>query len=145
VQPPECAQFGLLSGPHGPNSLLVYGGSPIRTFVTVLSNQRSSSLSDTLKGLLVVDKTGLPDTNCLTEIPPAGTPCAPLFHILVEYATDESYLTFLETRVGITVDRTVPKAPNIFDALEKLGLHLAKSKVSREFIVIDKIERPSPN
>jgi len=34
---------------------------------------------------------------------------------------------------------------NIFAALEKLGLHLEKSKAPREFIVIEHIERPSEN
>jgi uncharacterized protein (TIGR03435 family) len=42
-------------------------------------------------------------------------------------------------------DQGIPKAPNIFDALEKLGLRLEKSKAPREFIVIEHIERPWPN
>src|SRR6185369_9836764 len=50
-------------------------------------------LSDTLNGLLVVDKTGLPDTNCLIAIPSAGTPCAPLFNYFLEYVIDESFFT----------------------------------------------------
>ena len=40
---------------------------------------------------------------------------------------------------------SVPRAPNVFDALEKLGLHLEKSKAPREFIFIEHIERPSEN
>ena len=38
-----------------------------------------------------------------------------------------------------------PLGPTIFDALAKLGLILERGKGSREFIVIDHIERPSPN
>jgi uncharacterized protein (TIGR03435 family) len=38
-----------------------------------------------------------------------------------------------------------PLGPTIFETLGKLGLTLERSKGSREFIVIDHIERPSPN
>jgi hypothetical protein len=86
-------------------------------------------------------KCGLPDTNCLAAIPSAGTPCAPLFNYFLEYAIDESYFT----RRGGTPDSSAPKAPNIFKALEKLGLQLEKTKAPREFIVIEHIERLSPN
>jgi uncharacterized protein (TIGR03435 family) len=144
---------------HGPNAVITNGGSPISSLVDALRRLSSSSLapglppsslSDTLNGLLVVDKTGLPDTNCLIEIPPAGIPCAPLFNIVLEFAIDESFFTSLENMAGIIpaqmgADLSLPKAPNVFNALEKLGLHLEKSKASREFIVIDRIERPSPN
>ena len=143
---------------YGPNQLITNGGSPISSLVDALRKVTSplppslppNFLSDTLNGLLVVDKTGLPDTNCLIEIPPAGTPCAPLFNIVVEFAIDESFVTRMEQRSGITpaqmgLDMSLPKAPTIFKALEKLGLQLEKSKASREFIVIEHIERPSPN
>jgi hypothetical protein len=154
VQPPEC--FGTPIPFHGPNSVIANGGIPISTLVTMLRNVssplggRGGALSDTLNSLLVVDKTNLPVTNCLTEIPPAGTSCAPLFNILMEYAIDESFFTMLEKNGGITpadmgADLSLPKAPNIFNALEKLGLHLEKSKAPREFIVIEHIDRPSPN
>ena len=152
VQPPEC--FGTPIPFHGPNSVIANGGIPISTLVTILRNASSplgpgGRLSDTLNGLLV-DKTNLPVTNCLTEIPPAGTSCAPLFNILMEYAIDDSFFTKLEKNGGITpadmgADLSLPKAPNVFNALEKLGLHLEKTKAPREFIVIDHIERPSPN
>jgi hypothetical protein len=161
VQPPECAVESRLPSIrplNGPNYVITQGGSPISSLVGGLRgaafpkppSMPSNPLSDTLNGLLVVDKTGLPDTNCLIEIPPAGTPCAPLFNIFVEFAIDESFFTSLEKIGGVTpaqmgVDLSLPKAPNVFNALEKLGLHLEKSKASREFIVIEHIERPSPN
>jgi hypothetical protein len=157
VQPPVCA-LGSGGRPNGPNLVIANGGSPISSIVDALRKFTSplspslppNYLSDTLNGHLVVDKTGLPDTNCLIEIPPAGTPCAPLFNIVVEFAIDESYYTTLENKSGITpaqmgVDLSLPKAPNVFNALERLGLHLEKSKASREFIVIEHIERPSAN
>jgi uncharacterized protein (TIGR03435 family) len=40
---------------------------------------------------------------------------------------------------------TIPKAPSIFAAVEQLGLKLEPIRVPREFIVIDSVERPSPN
>ena len=40
---------------------------------------------------------------------------------------------------------TIPKAPSIFAAVEQLGLKLEPIRVPREFIVIDHVERPSPN
>ena len=41
---------------------------------------------------------------------------------------------------------TTTKAPSILTALEQqLGLKLEPIRVPREFIVIDHIERPSPN
>jgi uncharacterized protein (TIGR03435 family) len=158
VQPPECFNSGFSF--YGPNFVIAQGGSPISAIVESLRSNAtqlapplpSMPLSNTLDGLLVVDRTGLPDTNCLIEAPPAGTPCAPLFHIVVEHAIDDSYYTTLEQRSGGSVtaaqmgaDLSLPRAPSIFNALEKLGLLLKKDKASREFIVIEHIERPSPN
>jgi hypothetical protein len=143
-KPPVC---GFQIYVNGPNTVVNSGASPISSLVVSLSRDsgfRSESLDylrDTLNGLLVVDKTGLPDTNCLAAIPSAGTPCAPLFNYFLEYAIDESWFTSSEKeKIG-----SLPKAPNIFKALEKLGLQLEKIKVRREFIVIEHIERPSEN
>jgi uncharacterized protein (TIGR03435 family) len=59
----------------------------------------------------------------------------------LEYAIDESWFTSSQKeKIG-----SLPKAPNIFKALEKLGLQLEKTKARREFIVIEHIERPSEN
>jgi uncharacterized protein (TIGR03435 family) len=144
-QPPSC---GNSFDWNGPNMVLNFGGSGISSLARQLSGARS--LPDTLSGLLVLDKTGLPNADCFLASPPAGTRCAPLFNFVLEYAADESYFTVLERDGALTPRdladlKSVPKAPNIFDALEKLGLHLEKSKASREYIVIEHIERPSPN
>jgi uncharacterized protein (TIGR03435 family) len=143
-KPPLC---GFSNYGSGPNRVLSSGASSISELVDSLKeNATRSYLSDTLNGLLVVDKTGLPDTNCLIAIPSAGTFCAPLFNFVVEYAADESFFTRTgATPQGRGMDFSLPKAPTIFNALEKLGLHLEKSKAPREFIVIEHIERLSPN
>jgi uncharacterized protein (TIGR03435 family) len=147
LQAPPC---GTDIRPNGPNEVIAFGSRSLGQLVEILSSR--DSLQDTLNGLVVVDKTGLPDTDCLIgtgtaafpkpAVPSAGTLCAPVFNLVLEYAMDESFLT----RRGLTPDQlNLPKAPNIFKALEKLGLQLEKSKAPREFIVIEHIDRPSPN
>jgi uncharacterized protein (TIGR03435 family) len=150
-QPPMC---DFAASFPGPNTLINSGASPLSLLVVSLGVASGSlrptqetlgrSLSDTLNGLLILDKTGLPDTNCLNAIPSAGTPCAPLFNYFLEYATDESDLR-RGGRTPTDAELLRPRAPNVFDALEKLGLHLEKSKAPREFIFIEHIERLSPN
>jgi uncharacterized protein (TIGR03435 family) len=83
-------------------------------------------LSSTLGNLRVIDKTGIPETTT--------------FDLTLEYGADPEYSAFS----GL-VPNTDPGGPTVFEALEKLGLTLERSKGSREFIVIDHIERPSPN
>jgi uncharacterized protein (TIGR03435 family) len=144
AQPPPCG-VGDINW-SGPNDVIAVGAMPLGVFANMLREEAHSALYDTLNGLFVIDKTGLPETNCLTAIPSAGTPCAPLFSFVMEYARDESFFT----RTGLTperlgLDMSLPKAPSIFAAVEKLGLHLEKIKASREFIVIEHIERPTPN
>ena len=149
-QQPMCGFFAIT----GPNIVINSGASPLSLLVDSLGvasgfrrptrETQAPSLSDTLNGLLILDKTGLPDTNCLTAIPSAGTPCAPLFNYFLVYVKDESDLR-RNGRTPTDAELSVPKAPNVFDALEKLGLHLEKSKAPREYIVIEHIERPTPN
>jgi uncharacterized protein (TIGR03435 family) len=60
----------------------------------------------------------------------------------MEYGADPNHFT----SIGIQQSEAVgPLGPSIFDALEKLGLTLERTKGPREFIVIDRIERPSEN
>jgi len=144
AQLPPCG-VGDISD-SGPNVVVAFGTAPLGRVTEMLREAAHTSLYDTLNGLFVIDKTGLPDTNCLTAIPSAGTLCAPLFSFVMEYARDESFFT----RTGLTpermgLDMSLPKAPSVFAALEKLGLHLEKIKASGEFIVIEHIERPTPN
>src|SRR5262249_37666590 len=81
-------------------------------------------LSATLEQRRVIDKTGIPLTT--------------LFDFNLQFGSDPQHYAPL----GLP-------APDpqltIFQALEKLGLTLERTKASREFIVIDRIERPSEN
>ena len=146
-KPPVC---GFQSYVNGPNNVITSGASPIGLLVDSLEGDSGSRntglpfLSDTLNGLLVVDKTALPDTNCLIAIPSAGSRCAPLFNYFLEYAIDESFFT-RNGRTPTGAEVSLPKAPTVFAALEQLGLHLEKNKAPREFIVIEHVERLSPN
>ena len=77
----------------------------------------------------MVDKTGIPDTQG--------------FDYVFEFPYDPEY-PLQHPGEGIPMVRGAAGA-SIFKALEPLGLTLERGKGSREFIVIDNIERPSPN
>ena len=101
-------------------------GSPLRT------------LSTSLDGRIVVNKTGIPDTET--------------FEIALEYGADpEAWVEMQQLGFvpgALTLNPLTfkdPIGPTIFEALGKLGLTLERGNGSREFIVIDHIERPSPN
>ena len=74
-------------------------------------------------------------------------------HFIFEYGPDEStprklrrcqeLLQRFPERAPNCADR--PTAPPIHTALAQLGLKVEPIKAPREFIVIDRVERPSPN
>ena len=120
--PREC---GMNSSTSGPNVIHAAGEAPISQLA-----QRLSGMARWTEGLdvrLVIDKTGLPDTDRFT--------------FFLEYAgIRDEYSGPMQPG-----DENIPKGTSIFDALERLGLHLEQVKDSREFVVIDHIERPSDN
>ena len=68
------------------------------------------------------------------------------FNVVLEFVLDENTPgpRFLTPAPAQPSD--VPLAATIFTALEEqLGLKLEPAKAPREFIVIDRVERPSPN
>ena len=96
------------------------GGVPITILVQMLSQ---------LTGRRVVDKTGL----------------AGLYDLTLRYAP-ESALGAGGVPPGAAPSATDPNAPNLFTALqEQLGLKLDSQRGPVEVIVIDRIERPTPN
>ena len=95
----------------------------------VTIDQFSKSWLNGLEGKQVVDRTGLTGK----------------FHISLEFAMDdETRRRYAEAR-GLPLSE-VPTTPSIFAALqEQLGLKLESTKGPVEFLVIDRIEHPSPN
>jgi uncharacterized protein (TIGR03435 family) len=121
-QKPSCA---LWSERNGPNIVLVGGNIPIEgMFIRTLASR--------LGGVRVLDKTGVTDR----------------FNFVFEFAVDENApgprLRGLPPET--TEPSDIPLAATIFRALEEqLGLKLEPAKAGREFIVIDHVERLSPN
>ena len=127
--PPPCGETGHLTGPN-----LMYVGGRVRlaSIANALSGKAGIAAVlpalNGLNGLLVLDKTNLPE--------------AQLFNYVLEFEADPKAAEVL----GAQLDEPgVARAPSVFEALEKLGLKLESIKDTREYVVIDHIDRPSPN
>jgi uncharacterized protein (TIGR03435 family) len=121
-----AAPCGFAGAANGPNLLFVGAGAGM------------PSLSGFL-GVPVIDKTGIPNTvrfNYALEFLPDDSTPGPL-----------GRLSQREPRPPIAGEpSTVTPAPSLFTALEQqLGLKLEPAQAPREFIVIDHVERPTPN
>jgi uncharacterized protein (TIGR03435 family) len=120
---PSCA---VLEGPNGPNWVMLAGEA---TFDGMggLTQFLRARLGN---GIGVTDKTGISDR----------------FNWDLEYLVDANAGPGSTSGIIPVADANVPRAPTIFDALEQqLGLRLEATKVPREYLVIDSIERPGPN
>jgi uncharacterized protein (TIGR03435 family) len=119
----------------GPNVVNIGGAVPFGSlvnFLTLASVSPFSWIAEETNGLLIVNKTGIPDTDT--------------FNYFVEYAADEEAHARTVPPEFLNRNTDVRRAPNVFEALEKqLGLKLERAQGSREYITIDHIERPSPN
>jgi uncharacterized protein (TIGR03435 family) len=123
-QKPSC---GLWTFRDGPNMIFVGGDIPLEALM--------DSLAFRLGGVRMVNRTNVNDR----------------FNFILEFVLDENTPGPLQARrinmppqPGESND--VPPAATIFSAIEEqLGLKLERAQVGREFIVIDRIERPSPN
>src|SRR5262245_99759 len=128
---PFC-RFSMAAAP--PNVKITIDSGTMSRLASMLSDAADyplRNLSTTLEGGLVVNQTGIPDTE--------------VFDVEFEFAADPSAWTEMQQLGLLPAELTDPLGPTIFDALGRLGLTLERSKASREFIVIDHIERPSPN
>jgi uncharacterized protein (TIGR03435 family) len=116
---PSCNTF--MGDRNGPNMVYVAGGNPLGVL---------SLLGGSLNAQ-VLDKTGITDK----------------FTFILEFSIDENTpgdARFLDP--SNTAPSDIPRAATIFTALqEQLGLKLEPAKAPREFIVIDQVERLSPN
>jgi len=128
---PVTGRCGGASALNGPNLLMVGAGSSVE----LLAGTVAQGLE-----VPVIDQTGIPGTA--------------LFNFVLEFALDDSLprefrdqLASLGNELQIASDpSTVPRAPGLVTALEEqLGLRLERIRAPREFIVIDRVERPGPN
>jgi uncharacterized protein (TIGR03435 family) len=129
--PPCGAHFDNI----GSNVVDIGGAAPLSSLVnllTIVSGPPFGWITNETNGLLIINKTGIPDTDT--------------FNYFLEYAADEEALAQTMPPEFLKLNTDVPRGPDIFEALEKqLGLKLVRDKGSREYIAIDHIERPSPN
>ena len=117
---PACGSWGGRAA--GPNVTFVAGDVPIEALAQHLGFQ--------LGGVRVLDKTGVTDR----------------FNFFVEFARDENTPGLRGIGQPPPPPPDGPRGPNVFSALEEqLGLRLERASTPREFIVIDQVERPSPN
>jgi bla regulator protein blaR1 len=116
---PTC---GLSGQRNGPNTVLVGGGIKLESL--------SRLLGANLGAVQVLDKTGITDK----------------FNFVLEFAIDENAPGDPNVAPYNPEPSDIPRAATIFTALEEqLGLRLEPAKTPREFIVIDRAERLSPN
>ena len=99
-----------------------------------LGGQSLSSFAGTLSSVLdryVIDSTGV-----------AGQ-----FNIHLEFGLDESIRRGVFGGAGVGVPPAgIEKGPSIFTALEEqLGLKLERTKGPRDYLVIDRVQKPEPN
>ena len=117
---PSCAE---LQGPNGPNWVMLVGEATFGALTQFLRARLGN-------GIGVIDKTGITDK----------------FNWDLEYLVDTNFGPGSTIGIIPVADANVPRAPTLFDALEQqLGLRLEPTKVPREYLVIDSIERPGPN
>jgi uncharacterized protein (TIGR03435 family) len=117
---PTC---GMSAQRNGPNQVVVAGGMTLEAL--------AGNLASPLGGVVVMDKTGNTDK----------------FNFVLEFVLDENTPgpRFLTPRPA-PEPSDIPRAATIFAALEEqLGLRLERTSRPREFIVIDAVERPTPN
>ena len=115
---PLCGSVNTRS--NGPNSVWTFGGFEI----SALAGRLSATLDRH-----VIDRTGLTGE----------------FLMRLEFHPDEN-TPRIAWPAERDADTSVPQAATIFTALEQqLGLKLEKTKAPRGFLVVDHVERPSPN
>ena len=115
---PTC---GLSIQRNGPNVVLVGGAVQLAGL--------GRSLGGNLGQARVYDKTGNTDR----------------FNVVLEFALDENVRPLILPQQE-TDSSNVARGQTIFTAVEdQLGLKLEPSRAPRDYIAIDRVERPSPN
>ena len=121
---PSC---GLLGERNGPNMVLIGGAGQLAGLARLLGAR--------LGGIRVFDRTGLTDR----------------FNFVLEFVIDDNAPGLpIESRPDLPPlpgsENDAAPAATIFTALEdQLGLKLERAQAGREFLVVDRIERPTSN
>jgi uncharacterized protein (TIGR03435 family) len=100
--------------------MLDFGGFGLDEVARVLSSRLDRP---------VIDKTGVDGT----------------FNVHLEFARDETAPGFNANAGSPGTAPSEPSGPSIFAALEQLGLKLESTRGPRQFLVIDRVEKPTPN
>jgi len=132
----EAAYFGIKPSCGG-----AYGETNGPNFHIEFASSTPGAIAGTIGGSMgvrVIDRTNITDR----------------FTFMWDFGIDEQTPRALEDlkqgktwtpKPGWDSPMTIPKAPSILAAVEQLGLKLEPIRVPREFIVVDRVERPSPN
>lgn len=117
---PRCGSLTFLDGSFQGSRRWIIGGNTMEQFARTLSNSMDR---------FVIDKTGVTDR----------------FNIRIEFAPDEHTIGSVARRPEAETPPS-PQGPTMFKALEEqLGLKLEPTKDQRGFLVIDQIQRPTPD
>jgi uncharacterized protein (TIGR03435 family) len=118
---PNCGTFTMVGGSIPGSRRWVIGGQTMKLFSGILSGAVDRQ---------VIDRTGIEDE----------------YTVRLEFMPDEHTRGRAATALPGTELPPPGTGPNIFAALEsQLGLRLEPTKAPREFIVVDRIERPAPD
>jgi bla regulator protein blaR1 len=142
TEPADCREYDPSQPPSGPpqpgdvpscgNMHMNWnGGNRTLTLTgTTLQSFTDGVLSGLVMDRFVINRTGLEER----------------FNIPLEFAPDDSTPGGM---AGLAWSRregaTPATGPSIFKALEQLGLKLESTKAMAEYLVIDRVERPTPN
>jgi len=114
---PRCSSINM--DRNGPNTVWTYGGMPVSALASMLSSTLDRH---------VIDRTGLTDK----------------FVIRLEFSSDENTPRLVQRDIDYPPNPG-PRGPGILTALDQLGLKIEAVKAPRGYLVIDHVERPTPD
>jgi uncharacterized protein (TIGR03435 family) len=114
---PRCSSINM--DRNGPNTVWTYGGMPVSALASMLSSTLDRH---------VIDRTGLTEK----------------FVIRLEFSSDENTPRLVQRDIDYPPNPG-PRGPGILTALDQLGLKIEAVKAPRGYLVIDHVERPTPD
>ena len=114
---PRCSSIHM--DRNGPNTVWTYGGMQVSALASMLSSTLDRH---------VIDRTGLTDK----------------FIIRLEFSSDENTPKLMQRDIDYPPDPG-PRGPGILTALDQMGLTIESVKAPHGYLVIDHVERPTPD